>query len=491
MIHRSLLLATLAAPALYAQDGGQLYTTYCAACHGTNGEGALNGQFPPLAGSPWPTGNSPDRAIKIVLHGLHGEVEVNGRSWNLEMPPQGAALPDDQIAAILTYVRKSWGNDAPAVSEASVKAIRSATASRSEQWTPEELLKAHPLDQKAPLKDLISYLYKGEWKSIPDFTSMKAVAVEEEHKGFISLSKIREKNNYGVVWLGTFEVPADAEYEFLLDADDGGRLSVEGQMLAEITGIGPVGGRQKIVPLKLTKGDHKIRIEYHQATGNQEIQAAWRKKGSDQWIWFTDQKVAAKKWADIPIIPDAKLPTIYRNFIEGSTPRAIGVGFNGGVNLAWSADHLGLDLVWTGKFMDGGHHWTDRGQGFEPPAGENVAKLIKSNALPEGSKFLGYKFDQKGGVTFAMQAGKLRVLDSYAAAPQGQGIVRTVSVSGEGSPINLLIADPALNSTEPNKYPVDKVLTLSLDKGTLESKDGKSILKLTPGETTTFNYRWK
>lgn len=107
MILRSLPILIALTAAGLAQDGGQLYTTYCSACHGADGKGATGGQFPPLAGSPWVQGD-PNRAIKIVLHGLNGPVEVAGRTYNLEMPPQGAAIPDDQLAAILTHVRASW-----------------------------------------------------------------------------------------------------------------------------------------------------------------------------------------------------------------------------------------------------------------------------------------------------------------------------------------------------------------------------------------------
>src|SRR6476620_5852152 len=100
MLHRLLFALALASP-LLAQDGQQLYTLYCSACHGADGKGATGGAFPPLAESPYLAGD-PDRAVKIVLKGLSGPVDVLGKTYNLEMPPQGAALPDDQIAAILT-----------------------------------------------------------------------------------------------------------------------------------------------------------------------------------------------------------------------------------------------------------------------------------------------------------------------------------------------------------------------------------------------------
>ncbi|RYD46234.1 MAG: cytochrome c, partial [Verrucomicrobiaceae bacterium] len=74
MIPRLLPLLLLSGP-LVAQDGQQLYTLYCSACHGADGKGATGGTFPPLAGSPWIAGDA-DRAVKIVLHGLHGPVDV-------------------------------------------------------------------------------------------------------------------------------------------------------------------------------------------------------------------------------------------------------------------------------------------------------------------------------------------------------------------------------------------------------------------------------
>lgn len=493
MIQRTLILAALTSPALLAQDGGQLYTTYCSACHGTSGEGAQNGQFPPLGGSPWPVGN-PERAIKIVLNGLHGEVNVNGRTWNLEMPPQGAVLPDDQIAAILTYVRSSWGNKADAVDTAKVKEVRAAVGKRSEPWTAAELLKQYPIDQKPPIADLLSYYYEGDWPSIPDFTTLKAKAVEEEHRGYISLTKIARKDDFGVVWEGNLELPEDAEYEFKLDADDGARLILDGQKLAEITGIGPLQGRGKKAFATFTKGPHKIRVEYHEAKGGQEIELGWRKKGTESWTWLTDHQIANKKWPDIPIVPIAGRPAIYRNFIQGTSPRAIGIGFPAGVNFAWSADHLGPELLWTGKFMDGGHHWTERGQGFEPPAGERVVILSTDNTLPQGAKFRGYKFDAKGGITFASEIGKLKLLDTYAAGTSAgnPAIVRTLAVSGEGAPVELLISDKPLKPTANGEFEVNQSLLLSVTNGdTPKTKDGKSVLTLTPGQTITFNYHWK
>ena len=117
--------------------GETVYGNVCAACHQADGKG-LPGVFPPLAGSSWVTG-APDRAIKIVLQGLQGPIEVNGMPYNALMTPQGGILSDAEIAGVLTHVRASWGNAASAVTAEQVTAIRSATADRTTPWTAAEL----------------------------------------------------------------------------------------------------------------------------------------------------------------------------------------------------------------------------------------------------------------------------------------------------------------------------------------------------------------
>ncbi|MEO1230532.1 MAG: cytochrome c [Myxococcota bacterium] len=101
--------------------GEQTYAV-CMACHQATGLG-LAGAFPPLVGSEWVLGD-PARPIAIVINGLMGEIEVKGTKYNNVMAGLGGALKDEQIAAVLTYVRNSWGNSAPAVDVALVTAIR-------------------------------------------------------------------------------------------------------------------------------------------------------------------------------------------------------------------------------------------------------------------------------------------------------------------------------------------------------------------------------
>jgi mono/diheme cytochrome c family protein/glucose/arabinose dehydrogenase len=118
--------------------GKTLYEAVCAACHQPTGLGQ-EGLAPPLVESGWPEG-SESRLIRILLHGLRGPLTIKNRVYELDMPPLGV-LDDQQIAAVLTYIRRAWGHAAAPVEPNTVAQIRAETESREEAWTESELLK--------------------------------------------------------------------------------------------------------------------------------------------------------------------------------------------------------------------------------------------------------------------------------------------------------------------------------------------------------------
>ncbi len=126
--------------AIYDQDG------FCGTCHQPDGKGAAG--FPPLAGTKWVTGDE-ERLIKIVLKGLQGPIEVLGEEYpgHVPMTAFGGMLSDEEAAAVLTYVRNAFGNEASPVSPDKVKGVRDAVKDKKGLYTPAELLKEHP-DQK-------------------------------------------------------------------------------------------------------------------------------------------------------------------------------------------------------------------------------------------------------------------------------------------------------------------------------------------------------
>lgn len=120
-----------------AEPGASQFQSYCAACHLGAGPGMI-GEAPPLEGSPWVAGPE-DRLIKIVLHGLHGPVDIGGRTYNQEMPGFGQTLTDADIASLLSFVRKRFGGAATPVLPATVRQVRAATSNRTGYWTAAEL----------------------------------------------------------------------------------------------------------------------------------------------------------------------------------------------------------------------------------------------------------------------------------------------------------------------------------------------------------------
>lgn len=118
------------------EKGKTIYATLCAACHQPHGFG-LDGLAPPLVDSEWVLGK-PEALARIVMHGLAGPVKVSGRTYNLAMPPL-PQLTDEDIAGVLTYIRREWEHTASAVETVNVTKIREQEKGRMMMWTETEL----------------------------------------------------------------------------------------------------------------------------------------------------------------------------------------------------------------------------------------------------------------------------------------------------------------------------------------------------------------
>ncbi len=122
-------------------------------------------------------------------------------------------------------------------------------------------------------------------------------------------------------------------------------------------------------------------------------------------------------------------PILYRNFIAGAGPRAIGVGYPEGVNLAFDANNLRLAVIWHNAFMDAAKHWRGRGPGFQTPLGDNVLNLHdgaplallatpdagwpQETARQSGHRFLGYDLDEHRRPTFRYRWNDVLVEDDF------------------------------------------------------------------------------
>lgn len=133
--------------------GKEVYSrdAHCATCHQPDGKGQA-AIYPPLAGSEWVTSSDDERLIKLTLHGLTGPITVKGENYGINpsvppMTPLGLLMTDKELAGVLTYVRNSFGNQAPAVDPAKVAKVREALKDKAPPYQAEQLLKEHPFKE--------------------------------------------------------------------------------------------------------------------------------------------------------------------------------------------------------------------------------------------------------------------------------------------------------------------------------------------------------
>lgn len=119
---------------IYSRDG------HCSTCHQPDGLGLQAGGFPPLAGTPW-VNEDPDRLIMLTLNGLLGPMTVLDMPYPglVPMTPFGGMLNNEEIAAVLTFVRNSFGNQASVIEPEQIEQVRVATQGKEGFYSPEEL----------------------------------------------------------------------------------------------------------------------------------------------------------------------------------------------------------------------------------------------------------------------------------------------------------------------------------------------------------------
>jgi len=309
------------------------------------------------------------------------------------------------------------------------------------------------------LQDLTYSVYLGDWKKLPDFAALQPHREGEVSDKLLQLNFDDYKNQYGVVFTGKLTAPKAGEYTFFLTSDDGARVLIDGQKVVEYDGIHPAGSIRE-GRVKLKAGDHAFRTEYFQGGSHTALFVAWQGGGFtatplSKWVpdGFAGSKANKKEEPPPMPLTVGKEPVIYRNFISGAGTRGFGVGYPGGFNVAWSAAHLNLALVWRGAFIDAGRHWTSRGGGAQPPLGFDVVRpsgelspplaVLKSTSdewpasdptqQQEGFKWKGYTLDAQRYPTFLYEWQGVKIserFDVQGAAMAGGKLVRTLQLTG-------------------------------------------------------------
>lgn len=217
-------------------------------------------------------------------------------------------------------------------------------------------------------------------------------------------------------------------------------------------------------------------------------------------------------------------PVIYRNFIEGAGPRAIGVGYPERVNLAFDAQQLRLAMIWHNAFIDASRHWTGRGQGFQPPLGDNLLRLPEGPAwailneptaawpnveLREtAARFGGYELDEKRRPAFLYQVAGVEIRDTMVPLPAESfaPLRRQLSIrpgeqtTGAGAQLYFRAAlGKSIVKKQDGHYRIDDSwdLVVSTDEATdvLMVKQGQQMelrirLDANQKTQTTLEYRW-
>jgi plastocyanin len=313
------------------------------------------------------------------------------------------------------------------------------------------------LGEGPKLENLKFALYLGSWKNLPNFTELTPHRTGDVPDNLVQLNFDDYKNQYGLVFTGTLKVPANGEYTFYSASDDGCRITVGDEQVHKHDGIHPAEIRES--KKKLKKGEYPVRIEYFQAEGGAALYVGWKGEQFDttafsKWTpenWKKGVQQKTNEFVGLPLDPKGA-PIIYRNFIAGAGNRSIGVGFEGGLNYAWSAETMNFTLAWRGAFMDAARHWRSRGGGHQSPAGFDVvrpAELVPPLAVLEsqnaewpkftpdqpleGYAWKGYDLDQNGVPTFHYTWKGVQVdekIESSGDFKKGGSLVRTLTLKG-------------------------------------------------------------
>lgn len=143
-------------------------------------------------------------------------------------------------------------------------------------------------------------------------------------------------------------------------------------------------------------------------------------------------------------------PIIYRNFLDGLSPRGIAVGYPEQANIAWDAGNMSLSMIWKNEFIDASKHWVGRGPGNQSPLGDSVVKFEANAPIAVLDKFdaawptsiarqrdyhfKGYNLNSAGQPAFRYHFGDVSVEDQPTPTKSSQnsvGLSRRLSIKIE------------------------------------------------------------
>ena len=392
------------------------------------------------------------------------------------MPPP-PAVNDDEMKALIAYVKSLSDGTAPA---------------------------AGGIVAKGALQNFRYRVYNGSWNQLPDFEKLKPVATGEAKSGIADTSFSKKRDNFGLVIEGELEIKTKGKYTFNLGSDDGSRLLVNGKPVVINDGVHGVVNKSGAV--NLDAGIALVRIEFFEKGGGEHLSLDMSGPGIKKLQLARNTAPQGGKKPAIatgnPINPVNNEAVMYRNFIQGASPRGIGVGYPEKMNFCFDANAVNIVMVWHGAFMDGAKHWNGRGQGFQPPLGHYLVSLKRAQAiavLPDakapwpalklgnndddrakGLRFRGYRLVEGRRPIFKYTAGET-VIEDYVIPQAGAlpSFTRQLTLTGSGQYYYLAAAEGFIEKRG-NSWKIGKTLKLTLDSPDApilrEGASGKELL---------------
>lgn len=530
----------LSAPATAQDDKilelGRLTYQTCVACHGPDGKGVRAGDLmmaPSLHESAFIKSDHPELLTAIILKGIAKQ----DNKFVQAMLPLEAILNDEQIAALIAYSTQEFGGTRRNAKPGEVSKWRKEFAGRTSPWKRSDLEEMLAEATTPPFLSKLRYsLYEGKWEELPDFSSLQSAKTGTLDDGHLSLEPAKDRQgHFGMVFDAEFTIPETGDYVFSLTSDDGSALIIDGETIIGNDGIHPA----KTVNMKetLQAGLHTMQVQYFEAGGNRTLALSVKGPGKFGTRWLSVEKDEARKAAQSfdPIPLTSRNPgeaIVHRAFLPDAKPRAIGVGYPGGVNLVWDADVLNLAYVYRGEFMDAAPHWNGRGSGSTPlgkdrvkiahgmpfqilesldepwePYSEAKIKYERDNADPQKEitinvrhpdyQFRGYRLDAKRFPTFRYDYRELVITDTFTPVEIDgiTSLVRTVKVEGDPDEHTYFrvaetgpqtVADGWIDVGGNLKVKVEGAETLSRKSG----NGNETLVPVASGTTLTLTYRW-
>ncbi len=477
--------------ALIAKGRDLFHSKICTTCHqvpgGPPASAGIAMKAPQFEGNFWGT----ERVVTLGFGGKDAKVKFDEayfiesvrkpidkvvKSAAAPMPPP-PAVNDEEMKALIAYVKSLSDGTAPAAVDGIVA--------------------------KGALQKFRYRVYNGSWGKLPDFEKLKPVKTGEAKSGIADTNFSKNRDNFGLVIEGELEIKKKGNYTFNLASDDGSRLLVNGKVVVNNDGVHGV--INKSGSINLEAGVALVRIEFFEKGGGEHLSLDMSGPGIKKLQLARNtapQGGGGKPASGNPILPANNEAVMYRNFIQGASPRGIGVGYPEFLNVCFDANALNFVMIWHGAFIDGAKHWNGRGQGFQSPSGHYLIKLKRTQAIaqlsdakapwPElmlgnndddrakGLRFRGYKLEESQRPVFRYSAGKTMIED-YVIPQAGPlpSFTRQLTLTGSGKYYYLAAAD-AVIAKSGNSWKVGDSLKLTIDASVVpilrDGPSGKELL---------------